>query len=169
MFTERYGAGLHAPCFTSSPDPRLVSGAFAVAKDESRDSFIGDRRPLNSRERSIGRAHLPYCPRLRRMILGKSETVQITICDTKDCFYLYEVPPSRVARQVIGPRIHRSWLEHLNDENWDVVDTGEIESRVSKDLLNTCSSVKPVSHFDHCQIGMTAIVMEDVSAVSTLE
>ena len=62
------------------------------AKDEGRHRFIGDRCPLNSRERSIGRAHLPYCPQLRRMILGKSETVQITIGDTKDCFYLYEVP-----------------------------------------------------------------------------
>ena len=52
------------------------------------------------------------------MILEKSETVQITIRDTKDCFYLYEVPPSRVAKQVIGPRIPRSCLEYLDDENW---------------------------------------------------
>ena len=37
---------------------------------------------------------MPYCPRLRRMIFGKSETVQTTIRDTKDCFYLYEVPHS---------------------------------------------------------------------------
>ena len=51
----------------------------------------------------------------------------MTIRDTKDCFYLYEVPPSRVAKQVIGPRIPRSWLEHLDDENLDVVDT-EFES-----------------------------------------
>ena len=43
----------------SSVDPRLASGAFVVAKDEGRDRFIGTRRPLNSRERSIGRAHLP--------------------------------------------------------------------------------------------------------------
>ena len=57
-------------------------------KDEGRDRFIGDRRPSNSRERSIGRAHVPCCPRLRRMILGKSETVQITVRDTKDCFHL---------------------------------------------------------------------------------
>ena len=63
----------------SALDPGLASGAFAVATDENRDRFIGDRRPLNSRERSIGRAHSPYSPRLRRMIFGKSETVQITI------------------------------------------------------------------------------------------
>ena len=35
--------------------------------------------PMNSRERSIGRAHLPYCPRLRLLISRKSETVQITV------------------------------------------------------------------------------------------
>ena len=57
------------------------------------------------------------------MILGKSETVQITIRDTKNWFHLYEVPPSRVAKQVIGPRIPRSWLERLDDESLDVVDT----------------------------------------------
>ena len=43
----------------SSLDPRLASGVFATAKDEDRDRFIGNRRPVNCRERSIGRAHLP--------------------------------------------------------------------------------------------------------------
>ena len=88
----------------SSLDSRSASGAFAVAKDENRDRFTGDRRRLNTSERSTGRAQLPYCPRLRRMILDKSETVHITFGDTKDCFYLYEVPPSRVTKHVIGPR-----------------------------------------------------------------
>ena len=68
----------------SSLDPRSASGAFAVAKDDCCDGFVGDRRLLNGFERSIGRAHLPCCPRLRRMILGKSETVQSAIRDTKD-------------------------------------------------------------------------------------
>ena len=54
------------------------------------------------------------------MILRESETVQITIRDVKDCFYLFEVPPSRVANQVIGLRIPRTWLEHLDDETWEV-------------------------------------------------
>ena len=89
------------------------------------------------------------------MMLEKSETVQITIRGTKDCFHLYEVPPSRVTKQVIGPRIPRSWLEHLDDDNWDVADTG--------------ISVEPVSESEYCQIGMTAIVMGDVNAVYTLE
>ena len=117
----------------------------------------------------IGRAHLPSCPRLRCRIFGKSETLQITIRDTKGCFHLYEVPPSRVAKQVIGPRITRSWLEHLDDENSDVVDTDETESWVSQDLLETCASVEAVSELDCCQIGMTAIVLGDVNALYTLE
>ena len=150
----------------SSVNPRLASGAFAVAEDESRDRFIGDRRSLNCRERSTGRAHLPNCPRQRLLILRKIQTVQTTFRDTKDCFYLYEVPPSRVRKQVIGPRIPRSWLEHLDDETWDVVDP---ESLVLQDLIETCASFEPVSELEYCQTGMIAIVMGDVNAVCTLE
>ena len=51
------------------------------------------------------------------MIPGKSETVQITVRDTKNCFYIFEDPPSRMAKQVAGPRIRGSWLEHLDDES----------------------------------------------------
>ena len=82
---------------------------------------------------------------------------------------MYEVPPSRVAKQVIGPHISQSWLEHLDDENWDLLGTDEMESWVSQDILKTCASVEPVSELDNCQIGMTAIVMGDVNAVHTLE
>ena len=76
--------------------------------------------------------------------------------------YLYEVPPSHVARQVIGARTPRSWLKRLDDESLDVVEPDEIESWVSQDLLKKCASVEPVSELDHCHIGMNAIVMGDV-------
>ena len=56
----------------------LLSGS-----QTSFNRFIGDRRPLNSRERSIRHAHLPCCPRLRRMIFGKSETVQTVFTCTR--------------------------------------------------------------------------------------
>ena len=95
--------------------------------------------------------------------------MQITIRDTKDCFYLYEVPPPRVRKHLIRPRISRSWFEHVDDENWDVVDFDDMESWVSQDLLKTCASVEPVSEQDYCQIGMTAIILGDVNAVYTLE
>ena len=73
-----------------------------------------------------------------------------------------------MTKQVIGPRIPRSWLELLDDENWDVVDS-EIESRVSQDLLKTCASFEPVSELGCCQVGMTAFVVGDVNAVCTLK
>ena len=60
----------------ASLDPRLASRTFGVSKDENRSKFLGDRRPMNSRERSIGRAHLLHCFGLRRLILGTSETMQ---------------------------------------------------------------------------------------------
>ena len=66
-------------------------------------------------------------------------------------------------------RISRSWLEHLEDETWDVVDPDDIESWVSQDLLKTRASFEPVSELDYCQSGMTAIVMGDVNAVHTLQ
>ena len=49
------------------------------------------------------------------MILGRSETVQITIRTTKD-----EVPPPPVAIQVTGPRVPWTWPDHWDDENSDV-------------------------------------------------
>ena len=71
-------------------------------------------------------------------------------------------------KQVIGPRIPRSWFEHVDDENWNVVEPDDMESWVSQDLLETCASVEPVSELDYCQIGMTAIVTGDVNDVCAL-
>ena len=84
-------------------------------------------------------------------------------------FYLNEVPPSRVRKQVIAIASLRSWLEHLGYETWDVVAPDDIKSWISEDLLETCVSFEPVSESDYCQIGMTAIVMGDVNAMYTLE
>ena len=102
------------------------------------------------------------------MILGKSETAR-QFETPRTVLLFYEVPPSRVAKQVIGPRIPRSWLDHLGDENLDVLDTDEIDSWVSKDLLKTSASVEPVSELHNCQMWMTAIVMGDVNAVFIVE
>ena len=53
--------------------PPVLSGrVFAVAKDSTRDRLICDRRPQNSQEGSVGRVLLPFCPRLRRLILHRS-------------------------------------------------------------------------------------------------
>ena len=150
----------------SSLDPRSASGA--LAKDESRDRFIGDRRPLNSRERSIGRAHLPCCPRLRSMILGEIGDGAVYNSRHQGLYLL--VRSSSITRGETGDWSSHSWswVEHLDAQNLDVVDT-EIESWVSQDLLKTCASVELVSELDYCLMGMTAIVMGDVNAVYTPE
>ena len=85
----------------------------------------------------------------------------MTSQDTKNLFYLYEVPPSRVAKQ--GDRsshpgaASNAWTMRISD----VVDTGDIEGWFSKDLLKTCASFESASELDLCQMVMTASVMGD--------
>ena len=94
------------------------------------------------------------------MILKKSRTVQITIRDTKDCFDLNAVPPSRVTKQVIGPRIPRSWLEHLDDAKWDVVDTMKLKVGFRKISLKRVRSVRTcLLNQSTARNRLTAIVM----------
>ena len=69
--------------------------------------------------------------------------MQIAIRDTKDCFYLYEVPPSRVRKQVIAPHFPEAGFDHSDDEHRDVVDLDDIESWVAQDLLETYASLNP--------------------------
>ena len=151
----------------SSLDPRLASGAFALAKDESCDRYMGDRRPLQSRDRSIGRAYLPYWTPTHD--LGEIRDGAGYNLRHQGLFLL--VRGSSFTLGETGDRSShpRSWLEHLDDRNWDVVDTDEIESWVPQDVLKTCASVGPVSVVDYCQIGMTAVVIGGVNAVYTLE
>ena len=65
------------------------------------DRLIWDRRPLNAGERQPGLVRLPYAPRLRRMQLPWTAKR-----DLRKCFYLWEGEPSRLERQVIGPRAY---------------------------------------------------------------
>ena len=92
---------------------QLAGGAFAVRKDEGRDRLICDRRPQNSQESSVSRVLLPFCPRLRRLILDRSHALGVHIIDTRNCFYLYQVDSSRWHTQIIGPRIPASWTTPL--------------------------------------------------------
>ena len=87
----------------------LSGGAFAVPKDEGLDRLTCDRRPQNSQESSVIRVFLPFCPRLRRLILERSQALGVHTNDTRNCFHLYQVDSSRWHTQVIGPRIPESW------------------------------------------------------------
>ena len=99
----------------------LSGGAFAVPKDVDRDRLISDRRPQNSQESALNRVLLPFCPRLRRLILQRSEALGVHIVDTRKCFYLSQVDSSRWHTQVIGPRIPVSWLHNIEDDTCDEI------------------------------------------------
>ena len=93
------------------------------------------------------------------MIFGRTENGgKLHPRAAKDCSYLYEIPRSRVAKHVIGPRFSWSWLDHVSDESLVVVNIA-VESCVSEDLLKTCASVELVSELYYCQTRMTALVM----------
>ena len=142
----------------SSLGPRVASGAFAVVGDEVRDQFIGDTRPLDSREKSIGHSHLPYYPRLCPVILAGTEMVQITSRAINDCSYLFEIPPSR----------SQSWLDHLSDENLVAVNTVVV--------VESCASADPFkawrtkttgnAYIDHLVV-LSALQLSDVHVDSS--
>ena len=97
----------------------LAAGAFAVRKDADKDRLIADRRPRNAGESQPGPVRLPYAPRLRRMRLPPGKGLWLAKRDLSNCFYLFEVEPDRLARQVVGPRLPRAWFEQLDDESLD--------------------------------------------------
>ena len=147
--------------------PVLSGGVFAVAKDSTRDRLICDRRPQNSQEGSVGRVLLPFCPRLRRLILHRSCALGVHIIDTRNCFYLYEVDPARWHTQVIGPRIPASWLHDVFDESLDFLPVDTLDAWWESDLRNTPKSLEPPDDFR--QIAVTGIMMVDTNAVTVLE
>ena len=75
-----------------------------------------------------------------------------------------------MTKQVIGPRIPGSWFEHLDDENWDDVDTDEIDSWVSQDLIykRVLPSTLSVNHIT-ARLGRLRLSWEMSNAVYTLE
>lgn len=111
-------SGLAALLPACTTEPHLSAGAFCVRKSETEDRFIGDRRPQNFVERQVRKPFLPYAPRLRRLRLRPGEVALIYARDLRHCFYVYGVGEERLARQVIGPRIPRSWLTSLEEESW---------------------------------------------------
>ena len=76
----------------------------------------------------MNRVLLPFCPRLRRLILERSQALGVHIVDTRNCFYLYQVDRSRWNTKVIGPRIPASWLHHIDDETHDDISDDELET-----------------------------------------
>ena len=147
---------------------RCAAGAFAVKKDEHADRLIGDRRPLNAGERQPGPVRLPYASRLRRMQLPWGKGIWTAKRDLRNCFYLWEVEPSRLERQVIGPRIPRSWLHDIENESED--DRLSFECWFTPDLyLSATSMGVDVDESAFCQVALSGVMMGDVGAVAVIQ
>ena len=115
----------------------------------------------------MGRVLLPFCPRLRRLILHRSCALGVHIIDTRNCFYLYEVDPARWHTQVIGPRIPPSWLHDVFDESLDSLPADSVDAWWESDLRNTPEALEPPDDFR--QLAITGIMMGDTNAVTVLE
>ena len=108
MLRSSLGKKIH-PVSSSS---HLSGGACSVPKDLDRERFIGDRRPRSGTERLIGKCHLLWDPRLRRLMLPSDYVIRIHFRDVSDCYYAYSVDEERPHWQVLGPRVPVSWLEN---------------------------------------------------------
>ena len=148
--------------------PRCAAGAFAVKKDEHADRLIGDRRPLNAGERQPGPVRLPYASRLRWMQLPWGKGIWVAKRDLSNHFYLCEVDPSRLERQVIGPRIPRSWLHDV--ENGAEDDRVSFEGWFTPDLnLSAADMGVNVDESTFCQVALSGVMMGDVGAVAVIQ
>ena len=134
---------------------KLVTASFVVVD------------PTNSQESQVNRVLLPFCPRLRRLILQRSKAVGVHIVDTRNCFYLYQVDSSRWHTQVIGPRIPASWLHHIVDDTCDEINDTNMESWWELDLRQSSDNDEP--HDGYRQIAIVGVMMGDTNAVSVLE
>ena len=90
-------------------DRTQAAGAFNVVKDAMATRFIGDRRPANAVEATIGKAKLPEVQRLRRIILDPDKVARVHFRDFKNCFFIFAVDEDRLSRQVVGPLVPREW------------------------------------------------------------
>ena len=146
---------------------QLSGGAFAVPQDKTRDRLICNRRPQNSQESPVNRVLLPFCPRLRRLILKRSQALGVHTIDTRNCFYLYQVDSSRWHTQIIGPRIPASWLHDIDDDSRDEVNDDNLEPWWEPDLCRSTSDDEP--HDGYRQIAIFGVMMGDTNAVTALE
>ena len=66
----------------------------------------------NGTERLIGKCHLLWAPRLRRLMLPSDCVTRIHFRDDSDCYYACSVDEDRSQRQVLGPRVPVSWFRN---------------------------------------------------------
>ena len=159
-------AGLFVPINANVSPSHMAAGAFPVPKDVDKDRFIGDRRPRNFIEASIGRVGLPYAPRLRRILLRHKHGLSISIRDIKNFFPILGVKKSRLHKQVIGPRVPLSWLENIADVELDDVDAN-VEDWMFCDLWS--HKHVDVDEDKYVQIAVAGVIQGDLNAVYVAE
>ena len=152
---------------TSSPS-NLFGGAFSVPKDLDRDRFIGGRRPRSGSERLIGKCHLPWAPRLRRLMLPSVSVIRMPFRDVSDCHCTQSVEKERLQRQVLGPRVPVSWCRNLEDTSLDLLPIEGFEHWLSSDLIQNPIR-ETVDPRRYCQIAVAAVIMGDLNAVYAVE
>ena len=143
------------------------AGAFAVAKDADTDRLIADRRPGNALDSMPGPVRLPYAPRLRRIRLGKHEVLWSGKRDLSNCFYLFEVDSERLQRQVIGPRLPRSWFRDLHKVDADDCDT--FEPWLDRDLRGKRLHDGGAADDSFRQLAMAGVLMGEKGAVTAIQ
>ena len=85
-----------------------------------------------------------------------------------NCFYLWEVQPSRLERPVIGPRISSSWLHDVENEAED--DRLSFEGWFTPDLyLSAAAMGVNVDESTFCQVALSGVMMGDVGAVAVIQ
>ena len=114
-------SGLEKKNHPAPSSSHLSGAALSVPKDLDPDRFIGDRRPRNGTERLIGKCHLLWAPRLRRLILPRGCVIRIHFRDVSDCYHACSLDEQRFFRQVLGPRVPVSWFRNLDDTSIDLL------------------------------------------------
>ena len=161
-------SGLGKKVHPAASPSHLSGGAFSVPEDVDRDRFIGDRRPRNGTERVIGKCHLPWAPRNRRLMLPSDSVIRVHFRDVSDCYNAESVDEERLQRQVLGPRAPISWFRNLEDASLDLLPVDEFEPWVSSDLVQNPIQ-ETVGPRRYCQIAVAAVIMGDLNAVCAVE
>ena len=73
----------------------------------------------------MGLCLLPYGPRLRRIQLKPGEFLRTTVQDLHTMYYMFKVSDDRLRRQIVGPRVPRSWFADIADESLDFLSDSE--------------------------------------------
>ena len=161
-------SGLGKKNHPASSPSHLSGGAFSVPKDLDRDRCIGDRRPCNGTERLNGKCHLPWAPRLRRIILPSDCVIRINFVTFRIVPTLTVWMKKRLDRQVLGLRDPVSWFRNLDDTSIDLLPLDGFEPWVSSDLVQNPSQ-ETVDPRRYCQVAVAAVIMGDSNAVYALE